>query len=134
MAKKTICAYCGGTAELLCDYRIGWERLRTKMEKEAPNLLVLPGHDVPIRYRHVHTCDTPLCHACVHNSGTIFVCLRGSGGFHDSIDYCPNHAVRHDGLREISGLAARAWRGQWLANALSRWQKQKPMGIQESLF
>lgn len=134
MSKKAICAYCGGTATLLCDYRLGWERLRTKMEAEAPNLLTLPGHAVPMRYRHVHTCDTPLCEACAKHSGPIFVCLRGDAGFSDSIDYCPDHPVRHEGLREISGLAARREREKWVVKAKARWKKCDAVTGQGLLF
>ncbi len=133
MAKKTICAYCGGEATLLCDYRLGWERLRTKMENEAPNLLVLPGNSVPLRYRMVHTCDTPLCQACSKHSGQIFVCLRGNAGFSDSIDYCPDHAAP-SGIQEISGLAARLWREKWLAKAQARWQPKHQSTHQADLF
>ena len=131
---KTICAYCGGEAELLCDYRLGWERLRTKMRQEAPNLAVLPGHSVPLRYRQVHTCDTPLCHACAKHSGPIFICLRGGHGFSDSIDYCPDHEVGGNGFTEMSGLQARLLRQRWAARAKARWQKHVPSAEQVPLF
>ena len=131
---KTICAYCGGEAELLCDYRLGWERLRTKMRQEAPNLAVLPGHSVPLRYRQVHTCDTPLCHACAKHSGPIFLCLRGGHGFSDSIDYCPDHEGHGKGFTEISGLQARLLRQRWAARAKARWQKHVPSAEQVPLF
>lgn len=137
MSKKAICAYCGGTATLLCDYRLGWERLRTKMEAEAPNLLVLPGHDVPMRYRHVHTCDTPLCEACTKRlGGPMFICLRGGNGFVETQDYCPDHDMRQDrGMpKEISGMAARLLREKWQARARARWSKAVQPAEQASLF
>lgn len=131
---KPICAYCGGQAELLCDYRLGWERLRTKMRQEAPNLAVLPGHSVPLRYRQVHTCDTPLCHACAKHSGPIFLCLRGGHGFSDSIDYCPDHDGHGTSRVEITGLQARLLRQRWTANAKTRWQKRELSAEQVPLF
>lgn len=134
MAKPSICAYCGGQATLLCDYRLGWERLRTKLQQEASNLSVMPGHMVPTRYRQVHTCDTPLCHACAQHSGPIFVCMRGHAGFSDSIDYCPDHEARSNGLIEISGLQARLTRDRWQAKARSRWQKSEQTAEQTQLF
>lgn len=131
---KPICAYCGGQAELLCDYRLGWERLRTKMRQEAPNLAVLPGYSVPLRYRQVHTCDTPLCHACAKHSGPIFICLSGAAGFSDSIDYCPDHEGYGTSRVEITGLQARLLRQRWTANAKTRWQKRELSAEQVPLF
>lgn len=130
---KTICAYCGGEAELLCDYRLGWERLRTKMRQEVPHLAAMPSHNVPLRYRHVHTCDTPLCHACAKRDGTIWICVSGRG-FHDSIDHCPDHSSHGTGLREITGLEARLLRQRWVAKAKARWQKNAPSAEQKTLF
>ena len=85
------CLFCGGKAELLCDTWLGWERKRGELEQKAPHLLAAPSHAIPIRYRAVHTCDAPLCRACVHSAGTMFFRTRGHGSWAESIDYCPGH-------------------------------------------
>lgn len=120
-AKK--CIFCGGKADLLCDSWLGWERLRGQMEQEAPNLLTVPAWGVPIRFRHVHTCDAPLCRACAVPAGTFHIRLRYRGSFSETIDYCPGHD-RGDRRSEISGLKAEAMRAKWRAAAAGRRQAQ----------
>lgn len=108
------CLFCGGKADLLCDSWIGWERKRGQMDLEAPTLRMLRSEAVPLRYRTVHTCDAPLCRACAHPAGGMFVRLRNRPGFYESIDYCPGHD-RGDRRTEITGLQAEAWRAKWRA-------------------
>lgn len=109
---KPKCIVCGGRANLLCDSWLGWERMRGKMRAEAPNLVLLESHNVPLRYRTVHTCDAPLCSACSVPAGTAFFRLRNRGSFQESIDYCPGHG-RGERSREITGLEAEAMRKVW---------------------
>lgn len=114
------CIFCGGKAELLCDSWLGWERMRGAMEAEAPNLLTCQAWGVPIRYRHVHTCDAPLCRCCAVPAGSFIVRIRHRGTFYETRDYCPGHDGRNGGgdrRREITGLQAQAMRAQWRAKA-----------------
>ena len=127
------CAFCGGKAELLCDSWLGWERMRGKMQAEAPNLLLLKSGEVPIRYRAVHTCDTSLCRACATPAGGMFVRLRNGPRFRDSIDYCPGHD-RGDRRREITGLEAEAMRTRWRASARAERERRDPAQQQVELF
>jgi hypothetical protein len=114
-AKK--CIFCGATADLLCDSKLGWERMREQIRKEAPNLLIARSEFVPLKYRVVHTCDAPLCRACAVCDGIFHA--RGKGfAFSDSVDYCPGHdfgTLR----REITGIEADAMRVAWKAKALA---------------
>lgn len=120
-AKK--CIFCGGKADLLCDSWLGWERMRGQMEAEAPNLLTLRSQDVPIRYRHVHTCDAQLCRACAVPAGMISMRIRNFGRYIETVDYCPGHG-RGDRRSEISGLKAEAMRSNWRAAATGRRRAQ----------
>ncbi|EPD41129.1 MULTISPECIES: hypothetical protein [Delftia] len=127
------CLFCGGKAELLCDTWLGWERKRAELEKKAPHLLAAPSHAIPIRYRAVHTCDAPLCQACVHSAGTMFFRMRGHGSWAESIDYCPGHDSG-DRRTEITGLQAEAMRARWRAGALARRGLVEQGGQQLGLF
>lgn len=125
------CIFCGGRAELLCDSWLGWERLRGAMQEEAPNLLTVPAWGVPIRYRHVHTCDAPLCRSCAVPAGSFVARLRNRGTFYESIDYCPGHGGRRGGgdrRSEITGLEAELMRKTWRDQAARR---QQPFSAQQ---
>lgn len=116
----TACIFCGGKADLLCDSKLGWERKRGAMEKEAPNLRTIRPENVPIRYRAIHTCDAPLCRACAVPDGIFHVRMKHRS-FSESIDYCPGHdfgTLR----REITGLQAQVMRAQWRAAARKTWK------------
>lgn len=113
------CIFCGGKADLLCDSWLGWERKRGQMEVEAPNLLMIRSTAVPIRYRHVHTCDAPLCRACAVSAGHMFIRLRNGPHLVETTDYCPGHG-RGNRRAEITGLEAEAMRKAWRAQALTR--------------
>ena len=113
------CIFCGGRAELLCDSRLGWERMRGEMAKDAPNLLALSSDCIPSRYRVVHTCDAPLCRACAVSDGTMHFRLRHGPSFSESVDYCPGHSFGT--LRkEITGLEAEAMRAAWRRSARTK--------------
>lgn len=121
MSAKPKCLHCGAPATLLCDSNLGWERLRGQLAEDAPHLLNAESHHIPAKYRLMHTCDAQLCRACGVNRGTIHVCLRNTGGFSDTYDYCPGHdwgTMR----REITGLQAQAMREQWKAQVKAKRQ------------
>lgn len=58
------CHYCDRAAAFLCDFHFPDGR----------------------------TCDRPLCEAHRVQVGAMFLCSRGNGCQHDSIDRCPGHA------------------------------------------
>lgn len=126
------CAFCGGKAELFCDSWLGWERMRGKMQTEAPNLLLLRSDEVPRRYRHIHTCDTPLCRCCSTPAGTAFFRLKHTS-FSESTDYCPGHG-RGTRRRELTGLEAEAIRAKWRAHARAGRAGLNPEPLQMDLF
>lgn len=126
------CAFCGGKADLLCDSWLGWERMRGKMQAEAPNLRLLASENVPLRYRAIHTCDTPLCRCCATPAGTMHVRMRHSS-FSETIDFCPGHG-RGTLRREITGLEADAIRAKWLAGARGERERRDPARKQVELF
>lgn len=114
MRSMSKCIVCGGKADLLCDSKLGWERKRGEIDKEAPTLRVIRSEAVPVRYRAIHTCDAPLCRACAVPSGSFIAHFKGGRTVADSIDYCPGHdfgTLR----REITGLQAEAMRRDWRA-------------------
>jgi hypothetical protein len=128
-AKK--CLFCGGKADLLCDSKLGWERMWAKMDKEAPSLRPLKSDAVPVRYRAIHTCDAPLCRACAVPAGSFIAHLRGGRTIADTTDYCPGHdfgTLR----REVTGLEAEAMRKDWRAQAMRR--RGHPAAEQRDLF
>lgn len=129
---KAVCIVCGGKVDLLCDSWLGWERMRGQMAKEAPNLLTTPAWGVPARYRHVHTCDAPLCRVCAVPGGIYFIRLRNRGSFHDSIDYCPGHDLGNR-REEISGLQAQAMRKTWRSR-FKYGRADSPAALQQDLF
>lgn len=110
------CAFCGGRADLLCDSWLGWERLRGKMQAEAPNMLLADQRYVPLAFRAYHQCDTPICRACAVPGGMFHVRLRHRGSFTETIDFCPGHG-RGSLREEITGLQAQAMRAAWRAKA-----------------
>lgn len=127
------CLFCGGKADLLCDSWLGWERKRGELQAEAPNLLTTPSWGVPIRYRHVHTCDAPLCRACAVPAGSFVVRLRHRGTFYETVDYCPGHGGRNGGgdrRTEITGLQAEAMRATWRAQAA---RQRNPLSVAQQL-
>ena len=129
----TKCIFCGGKATLLCDTNLGWERMRGKLEKEAPNLMSCASWGVPLRYRLTHKCDAALCEACAVPQGVMHVRLRYAGSFSDSIDYCPGH--NFGTLRvELTGLQAEAMRSSWRAAARGERDKKAPGYAQKELF
>lgn len=112
MSAKPKCIHCGAPATLLCDSALGWERLRGQLAKDAPGLLNAPSHDIPIKYRLLHTCDAQLCSACAVNAGGMHFRLRHHGAFSDTTDYCPGHD-RGELRTEITGIQAQAKRAAW---------------------
>lgn len=131
MGAKPKCIHCDAPATLLCDTALGWERLRGQIEKDAPHLVNAPSHEIPLRYRLLHTCDAQLCRACAVNAGTMFVRLRHHGSFSDTTDYCPGHDWG-DRRSEITGLQAQAIRSSWRSQVASR-RRSKDAG-QTDLF
>lgn len=127
------CIVCGAKADLLCDHHLGWERKRGQMEKEVPNLALFESHNVPMRYRKVHTCDAPLCSACAVSSGVMHVRMR-SGSFMESIDYCPGHPTFGTLLVELTGLQADAIRAEWRARHRKERERQENNEAQPDLF
>ena len=125
------CIFCGGKADLLCDSKLGWERKRGEMERDAPSLLPLRSDAVPVRYRVIHTCDAPLCRACAVQAGYFHIHIRNGAALSESTDYCPGHnfgTLR----REITGLQAQAIRKAWRDIATARWKR--PAQDQPGLF
>lgn len=131
MSAKPKCIHCGAPATLLCDSWLGWERLRGQIEKEAPRLLNAPSYEIPMKYRHMHSCDAQMCRACAVNAGTMHVRLRYQGGFSDTTDYCPGHdfGTRRE---EITGLQAEAMRSAWRAQVKAK--RQSAQAGQVDLF
>lgn len=127
------CIVCGGKADLLCDHHLGWERKRGQMQKEVPNLALLAGHHVPLRFRKLHTCDAPLCDACAVRSGVMHIRMRG-GSFTDSTDYCPGHPTFGTMRVEITGLQAEAFRAEWRAKYRKERERQENKETQTDLF
>ena len=125
------CLFCGGKADLLCDSWLGWERMRGDIAKEKPSLLDAHSRLIPIKYRHIHTCDAPLCRACAANHGNMHVRMQG-GSFFETIDYCPGHD-RGSLFRELTGLQAEAIRSQWRAT-VRRSREVKQAGVQSDMF
>lgn len=126
------CAFCGGKADLLCDSWLGWERMRGKMQAEAPNLLLMRSDEVPVRYRHIHTCDTPLCQCCATPAGSMHVRIKHAT-FSDSIDFCPGHD-RGTLRRELTGLEAELIRSKWRAGARAQRGQRESAVSQGELF
>lgn len=109
------CIFCGGKATLLCDHSLGWERMRSQLASDAPNLLEGPCYEVPARYRIYHTCDAALCRACAIQKGSVTICLRGGRGYSDTYDYCPGHQPEVLPKRELGPGRADALRADWRA-------------------
>lgn len=111
------CIFCGATSYLLCDSKLGWERMHEQIRKDAPHLRVAQSEIVPLKYRVVHTCDAPLCRACAVRKGVFHANGKGFA-FSDSIDYCPGHDFQALN-REITGIEADAMRASWKAKVLA---------------
>lgn len=125
MAAKE-CLFCGGKADLLCDSKLGWERARGDISAEAPHLLTAPSHEIPVRYRRIHTCDAALCRACAVAGGWTHFHFK-SGPFIETIDYCPGHE-QVDMRIEITVFVADCMRAKWRAKACAA----RGDGVQDS--
>ena len=77
------CIRCGGRAEWLCDFPIGWP-IAGHFEDGSPYTGRSEDGTFPLPF----TCDAPLCNACRRDGGTIH-----STKFCITIDYCPIHAA-----------------------------------------
>lgn len=74
--KKKKCMFCGSSATLLCDGKIGFLP-RYESGFEFPDVL------------HPFTCDAPMCDRCGTQLMKIFVCgKRPHAGIHTT-DHCP---------------------------------------------
>lgn len=124
MRVKQKCLHCEGPATLLCDSVLGWERMHGQLTIEAPDLLDAPSHDIPIKYRLLHTCDTQLCSKCAVTMGRTHFRIRHHGSYSDTTDYCPGHILGSQCV-EISGLQALAMRAAWKAKIASKRESAK---------
>jgi hypothetical protein len=82
MSDAESCICCGGRAEWLCDFAIGWP-IAGHFEDGTPYTGRDEGGTFPLPF----TCDAPLCDACRRRVGWI-----RNKQFSSTVDYCPIHA------------------------------------------
>lgn len=79
---KTVCDYCGGHADLLCDSTIAWLGMKLWNRERSRKKLDAKKH---------YTCDASICRSCATHKGSITYSFG-----HDTIDVCPYCAEREE--------------------------------------
>lgn len=80
------CVVCGGHAEWLCDFQLGWP-IAGYFKDGKPYTGTMPDGSFSLPY----TCDAPLCNACKRYQHMFHV--SGARGWTESVDFCPIHAA-----------------------------------------